>query len=180
MSLYDLKFESLDWEIIGIALSNARAPRLSNPGIESNDESVFKPFAQQVALISGGGTGIGRAFARGLLSMGLRKVIIASRRESVLGATAESLNREFAGERIVAFGFNIRSRMSPERLVQRVFENYGTVDLLVNNAGLAVPESITSFSEAGWGEVLDWRVSKAIWLVQQKRVFFTFETWLPR
>ena len=50
-----------------------------------------KPFAEQVALVTGGGTGIGRAFAGALAGAGAR-VCIASRSEDVLRRTADELN----------------------------------------------------------------------------------------
>ena len=53
-----------------------------------------KPLTEQVALITGGGTGIGRAFAAVLAESGVRAVVIASRREDVLKRTADELNAQ--------------------------------------------------------------------------------------
>ncbi|MGI9105419.1 MAG: SDR family NAD(P)-dependent oxidoreductase [Pyrinomonadaceae bacterium] len=53
-----------------------------------------KPLTEQIALITGGGSGIGRAFAGALAASGARAVVIASRREDVLRKTADELNEQ--------------------------------------------------------------------------------------
>lgn len=58
-----------------------------------------KPFVEQVALVTGGGTGIGRAFAESLSRSGAR-IVIASRREEVLKRTADELNAAAGAERV--------------------------------------------------------------------------------
>src|SRR6266699_4164392 len=58
-----------------------------------------RPLAEQVALVTGGGTGIGRAFAEALAAAGVR-VVIASRREEVLKRTAGELNLKFGADRV--------------------------------------------------------------------------------
>jgi len=125
-----------------------------------------KPFNEQVALVTGGGTGIGRAFAGSLLSTGVGRVVIASRREATLRTAAEDLNGRFPGERAVPMAFDIRDRKSTETLVRKIFNHFGSVDILINNAGLAVAESIEVLSEDGWNQVMETNVRGAMWLSQ--------------
>ena len=125
-----------------------------------------KPLTQQIALITGGGSGIGRAFAEGLLAAGVGKVVIASRREAKLKASTDALNQQFQGMRAISQVFDIRDRQSTESLVEKIEREVGSVDILVNNAGMAVPESIEKISEAGWNQVLETNVRGAMWLTQ--------------
>jgi len=125
-----------------------------------------KPLSRQIALITGGGSGIGRVFAEGLLAAGIGKVVIASRREPTLLATADALNRQFGGSRAIPCSFDIRDRQSTEALVEKIHRDLGAVDILVNNAGLAVPESIGNVTEAGWDQVLETNLRGAMWLTQ--------------
>ncbi|HKP71289.1 MAG TPA: SDR family NAD(P)-dependent oxidoreductase, partial [Pyrinomonadaceae bacterium] len=67
-----------------------------------------KPLTEQVALITGGGTGIGRAFAAALAASNVKAVVIASRREDVLRRTADELNAEVGAERVHPYAFDIR------------------------------------------------------------------------
>jgi 3-oxoacyl-[acyl-carrier protein] reductase len=113
-----------------------------------------KPFTEQAALVTGGGTGIGRAFAEALSTAGAR-VVIASRREDILRRTAEELNQKCAIERVFAHAFDIRDRAQVDRLVQDILDRWGSLDVIVNNSGLAVPETVDQISEDGWDKVIE-------------------------
>ena len=76
-----------------------------------------KPLSEQVALVTGGGTGIGRAFAGALASAGAR-VVIASRSEDVLRRTADELNASVGAERVYPYAFDVRERAQCEALVR--------------------------------------------------------------
>src|SRR5260370_38637163 len=99
-----------------------------------------KPFPEQVALVTGGGTGIGRAFAETLATAGSR-VVVAARRDEVLARTAEELNRKLGAERVFPYAFDIRDRTQIEALVGHIIHRWGALDVLVNNPALAVPEN---------------------------------------
>ena len=124
-----------------------------------------KPFPAQVAIITGGGTGIGRAFAEALMRAGAR-VVIASRREEVLRRTASELNAQLGAERVYPYAFDVRNRAQCEALVQYTRERFGAIDVLINNSGLAVPESVTEITDEGWDKVLETNLRGAMWLVR--------------
>jgi 3-oxoacyl-[acyl-carrier protein] reductase len=124
-----------------------------------------KPFSEQVALVTGGGTGIGRAFAEALAIAGAR-VIIASRREEVLQQTATELNQQCGAERILTFGFDIRRRTQIDSLVNHVIDQWGSVDVLINNSGLAVPETVDQITDDGWDKVMETNLRGVTQLVQ--------------
>src|ERR1051325_3504782 len=124
-----------------------------------------KPFAEQVALVTGGGTGIGRSFAGALASAGAR-VVIASRSESVLRRTADELNSAAGAERVFTYAFDVRAREQCEALVGHCVERFGSLDVLINNSGLAVPETVEEITEEGWETVLSTNLKGAMWLLR--------------
>jgi NAD(P)-dependent dehydrogenase (short-subunit alcohol dehydrogenase family) len=124
-----------------------------------------KPFSEQVALVTGGGTGIGRAFAGALSSAGAR-VCIASRSEDVLRRTAGELNAAVGAERVFTYAFDVRARDECEALVRHCAERFGSLDVLINNSGLAVPETVEEISDEGWETVLQTNLKGAMWLVR--------------
>jgi len=124
-----------------------------------------KPFSEQVAVITGGGTGIGRAFAEALAGAGAR-VVIASRREEVLRRAAREMNDAAGAERVFTYAFDVRDRGQCEALVGHAAERFGSLDVLVNNSGLAVPETVGEITDEGWDKVLETNLKGAMWLVR--------------
>jgi len=118
-----------------------------------------------VAIVTGGGTGIGRAFSDALAGAGAR-VVIASRREETLRRTADELNSRVDAERVFPIAFDLRNRAETEALVSYTKERFGSVDLLINNSGLAVPETVTEITDEGWATVLETNLRGAMWLVR--------------
>jgi citronellol/citronellal dehydrogenase len=95
----------------------------------------------QVALVSGGGSGLGRATAVELASLGAQ-VVVCGRRIEPLEETAAAAE----GARVEAHACDIREEDQVESLVEAVMERHGRIDLLVNNAGgqfLTPAEDIT-------------------------------------
>jgi 3-oxoacyl-[acyl-carrier protein] reductase len=125
-----------------------------------------KPLSEQVCVVTGGGTGIGRAFAEGLAEAGARAVVVASRRAEVLRRTAAELNAQVGAERVFAHAFDVRELTQNEARVRATAERFGTIDLLINNSGLAVPETVEAITEDGWDKVLETNLRGAMWLVR--------------
>jgi citronellol/citronellal dehydrogenase len=95
----------------------------------------------QVAIVSGGGSGLGRAAALELASLGAR-VVVCGRRQEPLDETVE-LDPD---GRISAHGCDIREEEQVDALVGAVLDRHGRIDVLVNNAGgqyLSPAEDIT-------------------------------------
>jgi NAD(P)-dependent dehydrogenase (short-subunit alcohol dehydrogenase family) len=124
-----------------------------------------KPLAEQVAIITGGGTGIGRAFAESLAAA-RAKVVIASRRADVLRHTADEINKSIGNECVFPYEFDIRSSAGVDELAHDVFERWQAIDLLINNSGLAVPETVDSISDQGWDTVMETNLRGAMQLVR--------------
>jgi len=125
-----------------------------------------KALSQQSALVTGGGSGIGRAFTEALLADGIGAVVIASRRQNVLDEAAAELNSKFGENKVIPYAFDIRRRAETENLVRFALEKRGAIDVLINNSGLAVPETVTEITAAGWDTVLETNLRGAMWLTQ--------------
>lgn len=130
-----------------------------------NKQFKSKSLSQQVAIVTGGGTGIGRALSEALAKAGAT-VVIASRRKDVLLKTAAEINARLGRERVFAFAFDIRDFDQVAALINYTLERWGTVDLLINNSGLAVPEEVHLISEEGWDAVMDTNLRGAMRLVR--------------
>ncbi len=124
-----------------------------------------KPFREQVAIVTGGGSGIGRALTEALASAGVR-VVIASRRTDVLRRAADELNRKLKTELVFPYEFDIRRRDKVDQLVSDVFTRWQTIDVLVNNSGLAVPETTEKITDEGWDLVMETNLRGAMQLVR--------------
>jgi len=124
-----------------------------------------KPLSEQVAIVTGGGSGIGRALSQALALAGT-KVVIASRRRDVLRTTAKEINAQIGSEQVFPYEFDLRKVDDAARLVADVCERWQCVDVLVNNSGLAVPESVDEISEDAWDKVLDTNLRGAMQLVR--------------
>jgi 3-oxoacyl-[acyl-carrier protein] reductase len=107
----------------------------------------------QVAIITGGSSGIGFAVARAALSEGMR-VAISARDEKKLSKAAADLKKEASGEdRVIAVPADVAVASQVEGLVRKTLDQWGRVDLLVNNAGIGQWASIEETSEAEWDRI---------------------------
>src|SRR3712207_3003242 len=92
--------------------------------------------------------------------------IFASRNEDVLRRTADELNAAAGAERVFTYAFDVRERGQCEALVGHCAGRFGSLDVLVNNSGLAVPETVEELTEEGWETVLQTNLKGAMWLVR--------------
>lgn len=120
--------------------------RKAAPSPES--QRIFAPgiLADQVAIITGGGSGIGLATAAEMLRLGAR-VAICGRSEAKLAAARDQLA---AGERLRTQACDIREPAQVEALVKDVIDAWGRVDILVNNAGGQFPSPAQHISPNGF------------------------------
>jgi NAD(P)-dependent dehydrogenase (short-subunit alcohol dehydrogenase family) len=105
----------------------------------------------QVAIITGGGTGIGLEIAKLFGELGA-KLVLAGRRREVLDAAVREL--EQAGREALGVVTNVREADSVQAMVERAVERFGQVDVLVNNAGANFICPSVSISPNGWRSVL--------------------------
>ena len=110
----------------------------------------------KVALVTGGGTGIGRAVARELVRTGAQVAICGRREEPLTEVQAE------LGDACLAVQADIREPAEMEGLVERTLERFGRIDVLVNNAGGQFLAPAEEISLKGWRAVHRLNVD-AVW-----------------
>jgi NAD(P)-dependent dehydrogenase (short-subunit alcohol dehydrogenase family) len=93
--------------------------------------------AKSVAVVTGGGTGVGKAIARALSAAG-HQVVISGRRADVLEKAAQEIAAATGG-RVEAVAADVGDPASVKALFDAVVEKFGRMDLLVNNAGISAP-----------------------------------------
>lgn len=127
--------------------------------------AVNYPLNEQVALITGGASGIGRAMADGLLSAGAR-VVIASRRSDLVHRTAAELSGAHPHARAYPYVFDLRDRRQTEVLMKWMYDTFGRVDVLINNSGVADHADITELEDDAWDYVMETNLRGAMWLIR--------------
>ncbi len=119
--------------------------------------------SSKIAIVTGGGSGIGRAAALALLRDGW-SVVVAGRRESLLAELAEQSQ---AGARVLAVPTNVADPASVRALFDRTVEAFGRVDLLFNNAGVGAPAvPLEDLSLEQWKNVVDINLNGMFYCIQ--------------
>ncbi|HEX7385009.1 MAG TPA: SDR family oxidoreductase [Burkholderiaceae bacterium] len=107
---------------------------------------MYRPdlFNGQRILVTGGGTGLGRAMAERFLELGA-DVAICGRRKAVCDATADEWRARFPGRRVDTFGLDIRDAAGVESMVDALWASGGLTGLVNNAAGnfIAPTESLS-------------------------------------
>jgi NAD(P)-dependent dehydrogenase (short-subunit alcohol dehydrogenase family) len=106
----------------------------------------------KVAIVTGGGSGIGRQMAEGLAEAGANLVLCARKVERCEQAAAEL---EQLGVRALGLGCDVRDPQQIEAVVRRTVDELGGVDVLVNNAGTVWGAAPEDMPLEGWQKVVD-------------------------
>ena len=127
---------------------------------------VFAPgvLQDQVLVISGGGSGMGKAMAFAMTRLGA-KVIICGRREHKLEETAGQI-QDLLGKEVDYQAMTIRDPEQVAGLMDQVWEKHGRLDTLVNNGGGQFPQAAIDFSVKGWNAVIDTNLNGSWYMMQ--------------
>jgi NAD(P)-dependent dehydrogenase (short-subunit alcohol dehydrogenase family) len=121
----------------------------------------------QVAIVTGGGRGIGRATALELARLGA-DIVVAELDKAGAERTAGEV--QALGRRALAIPTDVTSRASLAAVVDRALAEHGRIDVLVNNAGIYRAAATLDVTEEHWDRVLD---------INAKAVFFASQAVLP-
>ncbi len=106
----------------------------------------------QVAIVTGAGRGIGRAIARRLAREGAR-VTVADLDEANAAAVASEINEE--GGESQALAVDVTSKQSADDMVRSTTEHWGSLNILVNNAGIGAVAPLLDTDEATWDAMMN-------------------------
>jgi 2-deoxy-D-gluconate 3-dehydrogenase len=112
----------------------------------------------RVAVVTGGNGGIGLGMARGLAKAGA-SIAIAGRNAAKNRAAADEL--ETLGAKVVTIEADVLREASCRDLVDRAAEHFGRLDVLVNNAGIAIRKQPQDYTAEEWHRVLDSNLTSA-------------------
>lgn len=121
-------------------------------------------LAGQVALISGGGSGMGRAMAYVFARLGA-DVMICGRREEKLQETAAGIAKH-VGKDIGYKAMTIRDPDQVSALIDDTWKRFGRLDTLVNNGGGQYPQAAIDFTPKGWNAVIDTNLNGSWYMMQ--------------
>jgi 3-oxoacyl-[acyl-carrier protein] reductase len=120
-----------------------------------------------LAVISGGGTGIGKAAAKRLAEHGLH-VVLLGRREEVLARAASEISEATDGEVVRSLTADLTDPVQVQAVVDAITADYGQLDVLVNNAGAPAPRAaadLASMADA-WTDTYRSNVLSAVLLTE--------------
>ena len=106
----------------------------------------------KVAIITGGGSGIGESIAREFAKVGA-KVVVASRKQENLDRVAGEIKA--AGGEALAVVTDIRVPEQVENVIKQTVDTFGRLDIMVNNAGAGFPVKIEELSPNGWDVIIN-------------------------
>ena len=118
----------------------------------------------KVALVTGGGRGLGRAMARGFAEAGA-DVFISARTESELISTHNEIHRA-TGRRVVHHIVDMGNREEVKTMGEVALKEMGRVDVLVNNAGINRPQPIDEIQDEDWDVQLEVNLSSIMALTR--------------
>jgi NAD(P)-dependent dehydrogenase (short-subunit alcohol dehydrogenase family) len=118
----------------------------------------------RVALVTGGSKGLGKAMARGLAEAGA-DIVISSRHEGELQSALKEIT---AGTKVrgAFYVANLSERAEAARLANFAIEKMGRVDILINNAGSNVPQTLDQIRDEDWDRIVELNLSSCMALAR--------------
>ncbi len=128
---------------------------------------VGTKLKDRVALVTGGTRGIGAAISRSLASQGAAIAAGYSRNTAAADSFVSSFTTSFgSGARVSTHAGNVGVPDDCRRVVAEVLQQYGRIDILINNAGITIDKTVLKLTDDDWQKVLGVNLSGAFFLTQ--------------
>jgi citronellol/citronellal dehydrogenase len=122
-------------------------------------------YAGKTVLVTGGGSGFGRAMTFLFARLGAQ-VVIAGRKAEKLEATREGVERLLGLKTVTTQAMTIRDPEACAALITDTVQRLGGLDLLVNNAGGQYPQAAIDFTPKGWHAVIETNLTGTFYMMQ--------------
>ncbi|WP_425407893.1 SDR family oxidoreductase [Hyphococcus sp.] len=151
-----------------------KQPAASDPeysGMSAEDLAAAKTVYRddllegKTVVISGAGSGMGRAMAFLAARLGAN-VVICGRREEKLAETQQGV-RDLIGKDVHYTPLTIRDADQVEAFLDDAFQRFGPIDVLINSAGGQFSQDAIDFSRKGWQAVIDTNLNGTWWMMQE-------------
>ncbi|MBX7115706.1 MAG: 3-oxoacyl-[acyl-carrier-protein] reductase [Myxococcaceae bacterium] len=121
-------------------------------------------FKDKVALVTGGSRGIGRACAVEFGTRGASVILSYAGNESAAAETVKAITD--AGGKAKAVRFDVADSTACSQAIEEIIKEFGRLDVLVNNAGVAIDGLVMRFKDEDWDKVLDTNLKGAWALIR--------------
>jgi NAD(P)-dependent dehydrogenase (short-subunit alcohol dehydrogenase family) len=137
---------------VPVPVMNKRVESQSPALIKTRRENGQRPLAGKVAIVTGGGRGLGRTTALALAEQGAA-IAIVSRTASQLAETVAEI--QSSGARALAVAADVADLAQVDAMMREVVGQFGSLDILVNNAGITGMSSVLDSDPAQWRGIVE-------------------------
>jgi NAD(P)-dependent dehydrogenase (short-subunit alcohol dehydrogenase family) len=129
-------------------------------------KNLFDPFRLdgEVALVTGASSGFGRHFGKVLAAAGAKVVLAARRTDRVKEACDEIIA---AGGEALAVTMDVTDSASVARACDEAEKVFGTVTVVVNNAGISIPKPLVNLTDSDWNGVIDTNLNGVAYVTRE-------------
>ena len=120
----------------------------------------------KTAIITGGGRGLGAQIAQGFAEAGLANIVLCSRNVAACEEVGKILEATF-GTKTLALACDVTKPEDVKNVVEKTVEQFGTIDILVNNSGASWGASVESMPKEAWDKVININVTGTFLMSQE-------------